>query len=78
MTNENASSLGDLDSKNRWDAEHDIFHIMLPDKNLTMIYHDNQFYGVDCSEYRVEWKNDFSGIVVHDPKGYLYSFTTPG
>lgn len=61
-----------------YDSEYDFFYFYLPDKTLTMIYHENSFIGVDCNEYKFENDEQLTYIHVTDPRGVKYCFDIDG
>ncbi len=63
---------------NRIDSEHDIFYIFLPETTLTLINTDGRFIGVNCDEYKITAKTDFSKIEVVSPTGIIYRFSKDG
>ena len=64
--------------KDRYDSEHDIVNICLPDKSLTRVMEATAdtivFSGACDSEYRVEADRNLNTITVTDPSGIRYYF----
>ena len=64
--------------KERYDSEHDIVNICLPDKSLTRVMEATAdtivFSGACDSEYRVEADRNLNTITVTDPSGTRYYF----
>ena len=68
----------DKDDKYRYDPEHDIFTIHLPDKSITAIYDSGTLYAPGCKEYKLECDDDITYIKVTDPLGRVYNFDETG
>ena len=64
--------------KDRYDSEHDLFNISLPDKTLARVLDarngEMKFIGANDSEYKVDADNNLDEIVVTDPYGNKYFF----
>jgi hypothetical protein len=69
LTDSGTVLIATLGEHPRYDSEHDIFTIHMPNKSITAIWNNGEFLSRGASDYRIAGTNNLSEITVTDPYG---------